>query len=180
MHFCAFLVKSRDLLSLFFSSLTFGGFFFHWSAPRFAWGSCMVPLNAPVQGFEVSIVAFGHDLVARKLCRFSKMNFQEREIFKGFSIDKLSGMTLVLDTSLFPQKTTFKNDKMRSHESLYFLFFYLKHSQSNILFCFTRLRHPHQTWRTSNFWLNRLWDKLRSANHLSKQTNDLYSHSNES
>ena len=60
------------------------------------------------------------------------MNFQGREIFKGFSIDRLSQMTLVLDNSLFSQKITFKNDKMRSHECLYFLFFYLEHIQSNV------------------------------------------------
>ena len=57
----------------------------------------------------------------KKLCRFSKMNFQGQEIFIGFSIDRLSRMTLVLDNSLFSQKTTFKNDKMRSHECLYFV-----------------------------------------------------------
>ena len=39
------------------------------------------------------------------------MNFQGREIFKGFSIDRLSRKTLVLDNSLFSQKENFKNDK---------------------------------------------------------------------
>ena len=48
---------------------------------------------------------------------------QSIEMFKGFSIDRLSRKTLALDNSLFSQKTTFKNDKMRSHECLYFLFF---------------------------------------------------------
>jgi len=32
------------------------------------------------------------------------MNFQGREIFKGFLIDRLSQMTPVLDNSLFSQK----------------------------------------------------------------------------
>jgi len=44
------------------------------------------------------------------------MNFEGREIFKEFSIDRLIRMTLVLDNSLFFRKATFKNDKMRSHE----------------------------------------------------------------
>ena len=57
------------------------------------------------------------------------MNFQGREIFKGFPIDRLSRSTLVLDNSLFSQ--TFGNDKMRSHECLIFA---LKHSQSNVFF----------------------------------------------
>ena len=43
-------------------------------------------------------------------------------------------MTLVLHNSsfFFLRKTTFKNDKMRSHECLYFSFFIWKHSQSNV------------------------------------------------
>ena len=41
------------------------------------------------------------------------------------------------------------------------------------------LWHPHQTCRTSNFWLNRLGDQLRSTSHLSKQANDIHSHSSE-
>jgi len=32
------------------------------------------------------------------------MNFQGQETFKGFSIDRLSQTTLVLDNSLFSQK----------------------------------------------------------------------------
>jgi len=48
-------------------------------------------------------------------------------------MDRLSQMTLVLHNSFFlSRKTTFKNDKIRSHECLYFLFFILKHSQSNV------------------------------------------------
>ena len=63
------------------------------------------------------------------------MNFQGREIFKGFSIDRLSRMTLVLDSSLFSQKTTFKNDK-KGHMNECTSYFDLKHSQSNIFSSF--------------------------------------------
>jgi len=54
------------------------------------------------------MVVFFHDLVAiNKLYRLSKMNFQGREIFKRFSIDRLSQMTPALDNSLFSQKEDF-------------------------------------------------------------------------
>jgi len=66
----------------------------------------------------------------KKLCRFSKENFSGQEIFKGFSIDRLSQMTLALQ--IFLRKTTFKKDKMGSHECLYLLFIDLKHSPSNV------------------------------------------------
>ena len=56
------------------------------------------------------------------MCRFSKINFQGREVFEGFSIDRLSQMNPILDNSLFSQKETFKNDKMRSHKCMHFLF----------------------------------------------------------
>jgi len=46
--------------------------------------------------------------------------FQGREIFKRFSIDRLSQTTIVLGNSLFSQKR--KILRMRSHECLYFLF----------------------------------------------------------
>jgi len=118
---------------------------------------------------------------SKKLCRFSKMNFQGWKIFKGFSIDRLSRMTLILDNSLFSQKENFL--RMRSHECLYFLFWFETQSIKHffLLFYFTcRLRHPHQTYITWNFWLNRLGNQLRSTGHLSKQTNDLHSHSSES
>jgi len=36
-----------------------------------------------------------------------EMNFQGREIFKRFSIDRLSRMNLVLDDSAFSQKDNF-------------------------------------------------------------------------
>ena len=41
-------------------------------------------------------------------------------------------MTLVLHNSSFFRKTTFKNNKKKSHECLYFLFFIWKHCQSNV------------------------------------------------
>ena len=40
----------------------------------------------------------------KKFCRFSKKNFQGQEIFKGFSIDKLSQMTSVLHNSFFSRE----------------------------------------------------------------------------
>ena len=65
------------------------------------------------------------------------MDFEGRETLKGSSIDRLGQTTPFFYNSLFSQKITFKNDKMRSHECLYF---YLKHSQSNaffsLFFCF--------------------------------------------
>jgi len=120
----------------------------------------------------------------KKLWRFSKMNFQGWEIFKRFSINRLSQMTLVLDNSFFSKKENIKNDKMRSHECRYFLFFIWNTFNQTFFSFFVlnfthRLRHPHQTCRTSNLWLNRLGDKLRSTSHLSKQTNDVHSHSSE-
>ena len=69
----------------------------------------------------------------KKLCNFSKKNFQWQEIFKGFPIDRLSQMTIVLHNSFFfSRKKNFKNDKMRSHECIYFLFLIWKHIQSNV------------------------------------------------
>jgi len=68
----------------------------------------------------------------------------------------------------------------RSHECLYlFVTQSIKHFFLCVLNFTPRLWHPHQTCRTSNLWLNRLGDQLRSASHLSKQTNDVHSHSNE-
>ena len=64
----------------------------------------------------------------KKLYRFLKENFQGQEIFKGFSIDRLSQMTLTLH-KIFKKDKTFKKDKMRSHECLYLLLIDLKHSQ---------------------------------------------------
>jgi len=51
------------------------------------------------------------------------MNFQGREIFKIFLIDRLNRMTLVLDNSLFSKKDNFsgKSDHMNVCTS-YFLF----------------------------------------------------------
>jgi len=67
-----------------------------------------------------------HDLVAKKNERnyadSRKWIFKDDKHLKDFSIDRLSQTTLVLDNSLFSQKTTFRNDKMRSHECMYFLF----------------------------------------------------------
>jgi len=57
----------------------------------------------------------------KKLCKFSKENFRRQEIFKRFSIDKLSQMTLALQKSFF-RKKPFKKDKMRLHECLHLLF----------------------------------------------------------
>ena len=69
--------------------------------------------------------------------------FSRMRTFKGFSIDRLSQMTPVLDNSLFSQKTTFKNDKMRSHECLYFLIRNTVNQTFFVLIFFTRgLRHP--------------------------------------
>jgi len=56
-------------------------------------------------------LVFCHDLVARKkLCRFSKMNFQGEETFEGFfSIDRLSKMIPILDNShALSKKTNFQ------------------------------------------------------------------------
>ena len=75
-------------------------------------------------------------------------------------------MTHILDNSLLSQK--YKLSRMTSHEYLY-IFFYLKHSQSNAFsfFLFRTLLvilwHPHQTRRMSNFWLNRLRESKSRA-----------------
>ena len=76
------------------------------------------------------------------------MNFQGREIFEGFSIDRLSQMTPILDNSLFSQKDKLSGMIKRGHMNV--CTFYLKHSQSNIFFNFLpcRLKYPHQM---SNF-----------------------------
>ena len=84
-----------------------------------------------------------------------KWIFKDEKHLKDFPIDKFKSNNSCSWQLTFFSKENFMNDKMRSDECLYF---YLKHSQSNVFFLhFTRrLRHPHQTCRTSNFWLNSL------------------------
>ena len=71
---------------------------------------------------------------------------------------------------------------MRSHECLYFLFL-IWNTVNPTFFSFVyftrHLWHPHQMCRTSNFWFNILRDQHKSASHLSKQANDVYSYSSE-
>ena len=55
------------------------------------------------------------------------MNFQGQEIFEGFSIDRLSQTTLVLENSLFSQKEKLSGMIKRGHMNV--CTFYLKHSQ---------------------------------------------------
>ena len=61
--------------------------------------------------------------------------FKDEKHLKDFSIDRLSQTTLVLDNSLFSQKDNFRNDKMRSHECLYFLFEIQSIKCFFVLFC---------------------------------------------
>jgi len=79
-------------------------------------------------------------------------------------------MTLVLDNSLFSQKKTFKNDKIRSHEWLYFLFETQSIKGFSFLFELFTLHigtfNKRVEWTISD-WTN-LEVKLRSAGHLSK------------
>ena len=101
---------------------------------------------------------------------FSKMNFLGGEIFEGFSIDRLSQMTLVLDNSLFSKKDKLSGMIKWDHINVYI--FTWKHSQSNALFLFEPLffyfgtylfwtllvvlRHPHQRAR----WVISDWTVL--------------------
>ena len=115
----------------------------------------------------------------KKLCRSSKMNFQGREIFKRFFNWPIKPnescswqLTFLSKWKLFRMikwgrmnVCTFWFETQSIQH--FFLFFYFTH----------HLRHPHQTWRMSNFRLNRLGDQLKSIGHLSKQNNGLHSHS---
>ena len=120
------------------------------SAPRFAWGSCTMPLIALSVGlWSIYYCLFSWTCSKekwKKLCRFSKLNSQGWEIFKRSSIDRLSQMTPILDSSLFSQMETFKNDKIRAHECLYFLF----ETQSIKHFCFYFLLYSSFTTPSPN------------------------------
>ena len=124
--------------------------------PRFAWCSCMVLSMPQCRVGGICCCRLSRPCSKKKwkkLCKFSKENFQGQEIFKGFSIDRLSQMTLTLHKT-FKKDKNFKKDKMRSHECLYLLLIDLKHSQWNVysilLFVYStatkRVEHAISYW----------------------------------